>query len=158
MKCISCGSENMQSHTGAYRYDIGIEEKIVLLGIPINRCPDCGEEEIGIPRLAELHQIVAETIASKSARLTPKEVRFLRKHLDMTNVRLAEIMGVAPETASRWQSEKGPQMGVVAERLLRLLILKEKGSDVLHKTANTPSKPIKTRLQTVNNHWQTEAA
>lgn len=76
----------------------------------------------------------------------------------MTNVRLAEIMGVAPETASRWQSEKGPQMGVVAERLLRLLILKEKGSSVLHKTANTPTEPIKTRLQSVDEHWKTEAA
>lgn len=154
MKCVSCGSHKMTSSTGAYRYDLGLDQKIVLLNIPINRCPDCGEEEVGIPRVEELHKTVARAVASKIQRLTPREIRFLRKYLELTNIQLAELIGVAPETASRWQSDKGSNIGLVAERLLRLLVLERSGKDILHTTAKTPSSPLKSRFRAAANQWE----
>jgi len=68
--------------------------------------------------MGPLHRAIAHAIAIKPTRLMPKEVRFLRDHLDLGNKEFAELMGVSPEQASRWTSDP---IGVPAERLLRLI-------------------------------------
>jgi transcriptional regulator with XRE-family HTH domain len=50
----------------------------------------------------------------------------LRKYLGYLATDLAAIMGVAPETVSRWESTKNPQaIGAPAERLLRLMAIRD---------------------------------
>src|SRR5262249_21357158 len=87
------------------------------------------------------------TVASKPERLSPEEIRFLRTHLEWSGAEFAEHFDVTPQTVSRWECGK-QDMGVVAERLLRLCVLsKDPNEDysVLKEIAKVEpaSKPIR---------------
>ncbi len=94
---------------------------VTLKGIDVSRCPACGNFEISIPRLEELHRLIAKTLIEKMTRFTGAEIRFLRKSLGLSATDFARRMGVTIETVSRWENNAvaiGPQ----ADRLLRLLV------------------------------------
>jgi putative transcriptional regulator len=119
MKCIECGAE-MVTETEDYPYvEAGIEG-VYLAGVKVSRCKN-GHEEVAIPLLDALHREIALALASRPEKLRGAELRFLRKYLGFSGVDFAPIMGVTPETLSRWENEKEP-MGATAERLARVLV------------------------------------
>jgi DNA-binding transcriptional regulator YiaG len=65
-----------------------------------------------------LNEVLAKAIAKKPHRLTPGEIRFLRKYLGWSGKDFAQFMGVTPETVSRWENGAG-RIGETAERFLR---------------------------------------
>ena len=102
-----------------------------------------------IPKIEQLHRVLATAVARKVPRLTPEEVRFLRKYLGWSGGDFAEHMGVAAETVSRWENGS-KTMSSAAERLLRLAALsREPASDysleILKDVAQ--KKPAAQRLQ-----------
>lgn len=155
--CLSCGGR-MKSTTETRRY--GSHINVVLDKVPVHRCPSCGEEEIEIPRIEELHAAIAGAIAQKPARLTPGEIRWLRTHLGYSSVDFASLMGVSPETVSRWErAEGGKQMGLPAERLLRVLALHKKPIDDYGLTEmGTEKDPATKPIRLVRNKQQWAAS
>lgn len=122
MKCYECGKAEMQSKRGVHEYDLaGLPYPVLLVGIPIERCPECGEEAVTIPNPEELHRVMALSIVKADRPILGAEARFLRKLLDKTAEDMATLMGVNVKTLSRWENGR-QKMGTVAERLLRLLI------------------------------------
>jgi putative zinc finger/helix-turn-helix YgiT family protein len=135
---------------------------VVLLGLEFRTCPKCGEVERVMPRLAQLHRLIAERVAEKEARLIGAEIRFLRKHLGWSGEHFASVMSVRPETVSRWENEKEP-MGPIAERLLRLMALREKPvtsypNDRLADVAKTDARPLHLEARASRSGWQIEEA
>jgi DNA-binding transcriptional regulator YiaG len=94
---------------------------VVLRGITVYRCPKCGEFEVEIPRVTELHQVLAAAIVAKRSGLVHQEARFLRNFLLWQEDELAQHMGVSADAVARWEAGTEP-MGPVADRLLRLLV------------------------------------
>lgn len=122
MTCDECGGPVVTERNAVRRYDIGELPHVELHGVEVTHCPSCGMEGIVIPRIAQLHRVLAETFVTQRRMLAPVEVRFLRKHLGMSTSDFAKRIGVSRETVSRW--ETGAQgMGSVADRLVRLLVL-----------------------------------
>jgi putative zinc finger/helix-turn-helix YgiT family protein len=122
MTCEDCGSVLIVERDAVRRYDLGGVPHVELHGVELTRCPGCGAESIGIPRLAQLHTVLAHGFVTQTRMLAPTEVRFLRKHVGLSSTDLAQRMGVSRETVSRWES--GAQaMGAVADRLLRLIVI-----------------------------------
>lgn len=155
MKCYVCGGERVESHVGAYRADMGLDEKVTLLGIDLIRCPDCGDEGYSIPRMEELFQVLAQAVVNKGDQLTPKEVAFLRKHLGLNNEEFAGLMGVSLEQARRWQREGDSPIPRTAERLLCALILGRADVETIRKVAvNDERKPLRSKMCPVNDQWQ----
>lgn len=120
MKCISCGAKMLPP----VRRD-GVPYPCGLRNAQINRvfvheCPECGEEEVDVPRPLELHRQLARAVAMKPGRLTPDEIRFLRKHLGWSGVDFARRFRVTPQTVTRWE-KGGIRMNRQAELLLRIL-------------------------------------
>lgn len=104
-----------------YRYTESGLPYVVLNGVEVRRCPSCGAEEVAIPRIEDLHRAIALDVSGKPERLTPEEVRFLRKYLGWSGATFARKLGVTPETVSRW--ENGAQeMGNPAETVLRVWV------------------------------------
>jgi putative zinc finger/helix-turn-helix YgiT family protein len=106
-----------------HRYTESGLPNVVLVGVEVRRCRNCGESMVAIPHIEELHRALAMTLIRQTGRLAPSEIRFLRKWLGWSGVDFASHMGVAPETVSRWESMENPKpMGGTAERLLRLAV------------------------------------
>ena len=122
MKCPQCRHEMVRTVEN-HRYAESGLPNVVLVGVEVRRCPNCGENMVAIPRMEELHRTLAMALIRHTSRLAPSEIRFLRKWLGLSGVDFAKHMGVTPETVSRWESVDNPKpMGGTAERLLRLAV------------------------------------
>lgn len=77
LKCFGCGHE-MTSGLENVKYDASGLPGVTLVGVEVSRCGHCGQYEVAIPRIEELHRALASALVRKSARLTPAEIRFLR--------------------------------------------------------------------------------
>jgi DNA-binding transcriptional regulator YiaG len=116
--CLQCGTQMI---AGREDWPYAGLPGIVLRGVEVYRCPSCGEYEVEIPRVTQLHQVLAAAIVAKRSGLVPQEARFLRNFLLWTEEDLAEHMGVVAEAVSRWETG-GEPIGPVADRLLRILV------------------------------------
>src|SRR5690242_16830400 len=150
MKCDMCGAQ-MKSGRENYRYTACGLDTVTLVNVEVRRCPECGEYEVDIPRLDELHRLIAQAVASKGPRLTPREIRFLRKYLGFSGADFAATLDVTPETVSRWETGK-KQMSPVAERALRLMIfvrdpIAEYPLEKLAEVAQGEAVPLRMRLR-----------
>ena len=122
MKCPQCRTP-MEARRENYRYDESGLPNVVLLDVEVRKCPKCGEQAVAIPRIEELHRALAMSVIRQPGRLSPQEVRFLRKWLGWSGADFAKNIGVDPATVSRWESVEKPQaMGSTAERFLRLAV------------------------------------
>lgn len=163
-KCMMCGSKMNKVQESSFHYPECGLSKVYLKGIVVNKCTnaECGEEEITIPNLEELHQLLAEKVASQVNKLQPEEIRFLRTHLGFSGVAFAEAIGVSPETVSRW--EKGSvNMKEASERFLRVLILSKVGPfrnyEDLKDFASKSSKTISKHYFKIDySHWAVDKA
>ncbi len=160
MKCFGCGHE-MTTGRENVKYDACGLPGVTLVDVEVSRCGQCGQYEVAIPRMEELHHVMAIAVVRKSARLTPAEVRFLRTTLGWSGRELADHMGAAPETVSRWEHGRTP-VGPQADRLLRLMVLHRTSpesvdlSDLKSVAAQAPAD-LRTRLIGGTAGWTAEA-
>jgi putative transcriptional regulator len=120
MKCPRCRTP-METTRENVRWDASGLSNVVLLDVEVRRCPECGERATVIPRIEQLHRSLAMAIIEHPSRLSPQEIRFLRKWLGWSGQDFAKHFGVTATTVSRWESTDDPSpMGGTAERLLRL--------------------------------------
>lgn len=161
MNCVECGTR-MRTRKQSYRYAASGLPGVVLEGVEVRRCRACGIEEVAIPRIEQLHRVIAESIVRKPARLAGVEIRYLRKHLGWSTRDFAMRMGAARETVSRWEGGRTP-IGPQADRLLRLLVVNEQpvadySSDSLTEIGTAEHTPIQVRLARDRSGWHLRAA
>jgi putative zinc finger/helix-turn-helix YgiT family protein len=156
MKCLECGTPlKVTRETVAYR-QIGLPG-VRLRNIEVRRCPEDGETYEVIPRIDELHALLARTVAVKVEKLTPEEVVFLRKWLGWDRAEFAKRMDVQPETVSRW--ENGAQViSGTTERLLRLMALTQQPKrdytlDMIKEVAHRKAKPVRVEVAERDHEW-----
>jgi putative zinc finger/helix-turn-helix YgiT family protein len=119
MMCTECGKGRMEEiilpeHTE----DLGGIKVKLIDTVRVHRCDKCDEQETEIPDLRGLARAVAIARALYPVQLSGKDVKFMRRALDMTQKKFAEAMEITPETVSRW--EGGHQgTGGLAEKLVR---------------------------------------
>lgn len=65
-----------------------------------------------------LHLAIGLALASSTAPLTGREVRFLRHELDLSQKFLASLLGVSESTVARWERGDGPSIPTPEQRLL----------------------------------------
>lgn len=121
IKCVNCDHEVVVLHNQQHHYTSSGLSNVFLEGIDIRECGNCGEREIVIPRIEELHRVLAHALIVKRAPLTAAEFKFLRKHLGWASQDLAHKFGVDPSTVSRWEKETEP-LSRWADRLIRLSV------------------------------------
>jgi len=119
-RCIECGGK-LIVRIGPRRYGRGVN--VILDNVEVRHCGDCGEEYEVIPNIENLHKVIATSLAKKRVPLTAGEVRFLRTYLGHSSQDFAGILGVRPETITRWENPANGGMSSVAERFLRMAVL-----------------------------------
>jgi putative zinc finger/helix-turn-helix YgiT family protein len=131
--------------------------------VAVRRCQKCAAEEVAIPRIEELHRLIAQALIRRPHRLTPAEIKYLRKWLGWSGVDFARHMGTTPETVSRWEQGRVP-MSAQADRLLRLMVSTRAPAvdytlDALATIGEkTPPQPIPLRLQWDRGRWLSHVA
>ena len=83
-------------------------------------CPASNEVNITIPNLPGLIAAACVARVLLLQKLNGKEIKCLRKALELTGRELAERMDVREETVSRWEHDE--PMGPASEKLLRLRV------------------------------------
>jgi transcriptional regulator with XRE-family HTH domain len=129
MNC-ECGAEmtkRMSTEKDPYHYSFSGIPNVFLRGIAIFHCPVCKSQVPRIPKLEELHRLIAMTLLKKTGRLLGREIRFLRKNIGIPANQIARILGMTPENYSRVENEKNQGLGEPAERLFRLMAKAETG-------------------------------
>lgn len=159
-RCPVCGKGALEIRREPRRYGRGID--VILMDLEVRHCQTCGEEFEVIPNIERLHEAIARDLAKSGHRLRAGEVRFLRTHLGYSSADFARVMGVSPETVSRWESKGAPKrMALSAERLLRLMVLQNEpvrsyDLEVAGASEEPASEPL--RLRVTHDRWEPAAA
>lgn len=126
MKCYTCDVEMVERKTtddAPYHYVLSGLENVYLAGIVVRWCPKCKGESPVIPRIAELHRLIADTLIRQPTLLSGPEVRFLRKHVGFPAKEFAALLGVTPEHLSRVETGAIKTLGAQADSLARALAM-----------------------------------
>ena len=105
--------------------DCGLDNVYLVNGFHFGQTGN-GEEVLVIQDLAGLHGAIARAVSSSPQQLDAKTFRFLRKHLDMAQRQIADMLGVSEESVSLWERARQP-VPKYADLILRTMV-KEKCS------------------------------
>ena len=161
MKCASCGHD-MNRTIGTHRYEESGLNYVMLMNVAIYKCPDCGETEVEIPRMEELHCLIGLLLLHLPIQLSAAEVKYLRKHMGYTQDELASYLGVTRASVARWEDPDGRAIRIEMDKSLRRLYVRKKYEDlekgridtrrllevVLERLPFLPKKEQKLRLRT----------
>ena len=91
-------------------------------------------EAVSIDDIEGLHHAIAWCLIEQQRNLIGSEVRFIRKFLDMTQKRMAEMAHVTELTIHNW--EKARSLHARADRWVRLFFLEEQGTKKFSELIN----------------------
>jgi len=101
--------------------ELGLDVPVRLHNAVLSEPDDTGEEYITIPDLDGLHIAAAIGRLRIPLALRGKGIRFLRKVVGKSGAEMADALGIAPETLSRYENDKQP-IEEAKDRLLRLTV------------------------------------
>ena len=143
----------MASKRENHKYTACGLDYVTLVNVEVRRCQACGEWEVVIPKMEQLHRVLAQIVAQGKSHLRGSEIRFLRKYLGYSGAEAASALSVTPETMSRWENDKVP-ISQSAERFLRLMVVNQQPAQfypleelLADKTDKKPA-PIKLDIDT----------
>lgn len=77
---------------------------------------------VRIRNLDGLHCAIGEYLAAHKKILSGKELRYLRKHMELTQAELGKLIGLSGQQVARWEKDQCDISGA-AESLLRVLFM-----------------------------------
>ena len=116
-KCLTDIPENIKKIP--YR-GCGLDDVYLVGGYEVVSTPH--GEGIAIRDMDGLHRAIGEHLATQKKELSGRELRFLRKEMDLTQSELGRFIGLSSQQVARWEKAQQPISGP-AEFLLRKLYL-----------------------------------
>jgi transcriptional regulator with XRE-family HTH domain len=120
-QCSNCAAE-ARIVRGDYEFkETGLRD-LVLLGIELIKCGKCGNVDPVLFQVDELMHIAAVAILQKPYRLGGEELRFLRKHIDLSQEEFARLLRVNKTTLSKWENNEDP-IGIQSDLWARTVVM-----------------------------------
>lgn len=111
-----------------YHYtQCGLHDVYLLNGVTEHETPY--GSGVSVYDVEGLHKAIAMNLVFNKAMLNGREMRFLRKLIDLTQAELAVWLGVNVQTIARWEKGQSEISGP-ADKLVRLLYLASEFTDV----------------------------
>lgn len=102
-KCPMCGG-SLRATTVAYQFEVGDAD--FTGSVRAHVCRECGEELTEGPAMCE-RELDAAVVLTRY-KPSSEAIRFFRSVLNLKGNAFAELVGVAPETVSRWENGVRP--------------------------------------------------
>ncbi len=110
-----------------YHYiDSGLDNIYLQNGYKVSKTPYGGA--ISISHLDDLHKAIGMAIATSLKRMSPKEMRFLRLEMELSQKRLAALLNVDSQSIARWEKGQTSLPGP-AELLIRGIYIEHAGGN-----------------------------
>lgn len=101
-RCVECGEPQRLTRASVPYPESGLDN-VQLLNVPLWICAN-GHEELEIPAVEELHNLLASMIVRQPAPLSGRDIRFLRRRLGMTGREFAARIDLTPERLSQLEN------------------------------------------------------
>lgn len=98
-RCTECGAVQTMSRRTVMYPESGLDN-VQLVNVPVWVCSNA-HEEVEIPAMTALHELIAHSIIRKPAPLTAAEIKFLRRRVDLTGAEFAAHLGITSIHLSR---------------------------------------------------------
>jgi DNA-binding transcriptional regulator YiaG len=124
MRCEECNIEmvNEQStEKEPFRFDRCGLDHVYLVGIDKFVCPRCKAVYPIVPRIEELHKVIASALVNRTGDLAGPEVRYLRSWMGMKSQDFADVLGCVPEHLSKVENGH-TRLGASGDKLVRTLV------------------------------------
>jgi putative transcriptional regulator len=113
----------------AYRYtDSGLDNVILENGYEVHETKY--GRGVSIHDTEGLHRVIGRWLIELPKLLTGAELRFLRLEMDLSQARLADILGSTEQNVRRWEKSRTRPIAGPADRLMRALYSQYSGGDV----------------------------
>jgi DNA-binding transcriptional regulator YiaG len=117
-RCVECGEAQSLTHKNVSYPESGLDN-VELFNVPAWVCAN-NHEEVEIPAVNELHELLAHMIIRKPASIVGPEIKFLRRRVKMTAKDFAARIGLTPVRLSQLENtRRGLQKR--ADLLIRLV-------------------------------------
>jgi putative transcriptional regulator len=116
-RCTECG-QGQRLERKAVGYPESGLDNVQLKNVPVWIC-DNGHEEVEIPAVTQLHELLTHLIIRKPVFLNGAEVKFLRRRADLSAKEFADRIGITPVHLSRLENNRSKRTKVI-DLLLRL--------------------------------------
>ena len=127
--CSAPMTERRTTPSAPYKYTLAGLSHVGLVGIVVFECPHGHPSMPRIPRVGELHRVIAEAFVEKPQPLIGGELRFLRKNAGFSAQKFAALLRVDPAHLSRVENDK-TAMGSSMDRLARAVVVAAKDGEV----------------------------
>jgi DNA-binding transcriptional regulator YiaG len=98
----------------------GLDEIFLLNGYEL--VEHDGEQHLSVKKMDELHEAIGRHLVMHRKALAPKEIKFLRNTMNVTQSELAQRLGNNVQSVARWEKGETEVPGA-SEKLLRLVYL-----------------------------------
>ncbi len=141
-KCHACGATPLVESTTTMKRAFG--EQVYTAELPATACPACGEAVVEGDVLARYDAALTHALV-RHGQPGAAAVKWLRKAARLTGAELAALLGVTPESVSRWENDRTAMDRATWVTLGALAIEAEEGrsdtADMLRARAE-PRKPV----------------
>ena len=135
---------------------------VYICGMP-QEVDDVGEPIITIPRINELHHLIALGIVTHEKGITGEELRFLRTEMGLTQSELGKLVHKDKQTIGRWERSE-TEIDSSGEALIRRMAIEKLSLDVEVSIEELSSRSVPTlehqviRINCGDDEYQLQAA
>ena len=133
-QCEVCGAAMMTREATVerpYRYDLSGLNNVFLAGIAVYECAKCDVRIPVIPKVAQLHGLIAKGLLFKDGLLIGEEIRFLRKNAGIAAKDFARYIHVNPSHLSRVENGKTETFSEGTDKLARAIAAEQTGGGAI---------------------------
>lgn len=100
--CIFCDSTSIETafEKQQFAFRHGSQDVLLTVEVPVTHCNDCGESIIGSEAEAIQHEAVCDFLG----RLSPREIKEMRKQKKVSQQSLADATGIGVASIKRWET------------------------------------------------------
>ena len=116
--CPTCGTM-MKATRGKLHTPVNGED-VAVPNVPHFKCPKCHEQVLTYTQARRFEEDAVALYRRKYGLLSGDEIRAIREHHTLTQVALARLLRLGPNTISRWESGRNVQTAAL-DVLLRII-------------------------------------